>query len=477
MEKEKIFVSTCIEQKASRLISISKQIWEFAELGYQEFQSAEVLIKALEEEEFKVTKNLTDIPTAFKGVWGKGSPVIGVLGEFDALPGLSQKAAYPIRSPIQEGKPGHGCGHNLLGTGALAGAIAIKEYLKKTKQSGTIIFFGTPAEENLSGKAFMARDGAFKGVDFFYTWHPSPYNRVGAVHLNGNISRIYQFKGVASHAGVSPQLGRSALDSCELMDVGVNYLREHVIMQARIHYAYIDIGGHAPNIVQDHAALRYTIRAPYLRQVREIVKRVDDVAKGAALMCGTKVYMFTEAGYSEYIPNNVLASVADWALHEIGVPQWDASDYQLAKEFTESFSSQAKNAEREVILERYGKNRLEEKLEHPLDTVIDTYDPSHMSLEFGSTDVGDVGYIAPTVHFNVATEAIGTQGHSWQKAGQANSSIGFKGMLIAGKVIALASIYMLKHPEKVAQAKAEFLKKNDGIYDCPVADVRERPSL
>lgn len=474
---EKRFVEHCIDQRADQLTAISKAIWEFAEAGYQEFQSSEILIRELEKEGFTITRNLANISTAFKGAWGNGSPVIGILGEFDALPGLSQKAGCPIRAPLKEGAPGHGCGHNLLGTGALAGAIAIKEYLKSTNNSGTVIFFGTPAEENLSGKAFMAKAGVFDGVDFFYTWHPSPYNRIGAIHLNGNISKIYRFKGIPSHAGVAPELGRSALDSCELMNVGVNYLREHVIMEARIHYAYIDAGGRAPNVVQDHAALRYTIRAPYLRQVKEIAKRVDNIAKGAALMCGTEVNMHTEAGYSEYIPNNVLARVADKALHEIGVPNWDEADYKLAEEFTESFSDQAKSAEKAEILSRYGKDQLEEKLKHPLDTQIEKYDPTHITLGFGSTDVGDVGYIAPTVHFNIATEAIGTQGHSWQKAGQVGSSIGIKGMLTAGKVIALSSIYMLKHPEKIVEAHTEFMKKNNGIYDCPVADVKELPSL
>lgn len=474
---EKEFVEKAVDRKADWWIGISKTIWGLAELGYQEVESSRTLIRALEAEGFAVTRHVANIPTAFKGVWGSGSPVIGILGEYDALPGLSQKAGCPVKCPLKEGAPGHGCGHNLLGTGALAGAVAIKEYLEATGKPGTVVFFGTPAEENLSGKAFMARDGAFDGVDFFYTWHPAPYNRIGAIHLNGNISRIYRFKGTTSHAGAAPELGRSALDSCELMDVGVNYLREHIIMEARIHYAYLDVGGRAPNVVQDHAALRYTIRAPYLRQVKEIVKRVDDVARGAALMCGTEVSMYTEAGYSEYIPNTVLALVADQALHEIGAPKWDEADYQLAEKFTESFSDQAKAAEKEAIIERYGKDHLEDKLAHPLDTVIETYDPSHMKLGFGSTDVGDVGYIAPTTHFNIATEAIGTQGHSWQKAGQVGSSIGMKGMLTAAKVIALASIYMLEHPEKIAEAKAEFMQENGGVYDCPVAGVKELPTL
>jgi len=470
-------IEQLVEQKKDKFIALSRTIWEFAELGYEEYKSSETLCKALEEEGFAVTKKLAGIPTAFKGVWGSGNPVIGILGEYDALPGLSQKAGCPVKTPLHENGAGHGCGHNLLGAGAMAGAVALKEYLESTKQAGTIIYFGTPAEENLSGKAFMARDGVFDGVDFFYTWHPSSFNRIGAVHMNANISRIYEFKGITAHAGGAPHLGRSALDSCELMGVGANYLREHIIMEARIHYAYLDVGGRAPNVVQDHAAVRYVIRAPYLRQVKDIIKRVDQIAEGAALMSGTTVTYHTESGYSEYIPNNVLAETADKALHEIGGPLWDEQDFALAKDFTEAFNDQSKEKERETIIQRYGRDKLAEKLQNPLDTQIEKYDKNHIIMEFGSTDAGDVGYIAPTVHLNIATEALETPGHSWLKAGQANSSIGLKGMVTAAKVIALSCVKMIEDPDKIKQAKAEFMQKNNGIYDCPVAGVTELPKL
>lgn len=460
-------------EKAEKVIKVSDTIWEYAEGGYQEDKSAEVLCKALEEEGFTVTRNLTGIRTAFKGVWGNGKPVIGILGEFDALPGLSQKAACPVKDPLVEGERGHGCGHNLLGAGALMGAFAVKDYLEETGKEGTVVYFGTPAEEVGSGKTFMARDGAFDGVDFVYTWHPGVMNDVGSTHMVANYSKIYSFQGVTAHAGGAPHLGRSALDSVELMNVGVNYLREHVIQEARIHYAYLDAGGTAPNVVQDHAKIKYVIRAPYIRQVDEITQRIDDIARGAALMCGTAVSWEKEAGYSDYIPNTVLAEVMDEALHEIGAPKWDEEDFKLAKAFAETISDNGKNEAKLMIAKRYGKEAVEEVWAKPLDTVVGTFKESDRRIVTGSTDVGDVGYVAPTTMCSIATEALGTPGHSWQTTAQSNSSIGHKGMLTAGKVIALASIKMLEAPEKIEEAKAEFLLKNDGKYDCPMeAGVR-----
>lgn len=473
---ENEFVYRCIDGESDYFIDLSKKIWKFAELGFEEFHSSETLIQALVQEGFSVTRHIANIPTAFKGSWGHGRPVIGILGEFDALPGLSQEAGIPLKKPLKEGAPGHGCGHNLLGVGALAGAFALKRYLEKTKADGTIVFYGTPAEENLSGKTFMARDGAFDGVDLFLTWHPSRFNRVGSFHQDANISRIYRFKGTTAHAAASPELGRSALDSCELMDVGVNYLREHIMMEARIHYAYIDTGGTAPNVVPDHAALRYMVRAPYLYQVKSIFKRVDDIARGAALMCGTSVSMQTEAGCSEYIPNDVLARVADRMLHEVGAPAWSDEDYELARKFTENYSEEWKQAEKEAIIHRYGEDQLSKKLEHPLDTKIENYNGEARIAKFASTDVGDVGHIAPTVYFNVASEVIGTQGHTWQIASQVASSIGMKGMLVAAKVIALTGIYLHQHPETIKEAQEEFLRIHKKGYDCPVQGVSELPS-
>ncbi len=477
MDPQQIIEQAVDNRYKDELIGLSQTIWELAEVGYEEFKSAEALCQALEKHGFTVTRNLVDIPTAFKGVWGKGSPVIGILGEYDALPGLSQEAGCPVKKPEHEGCPGHGCGHNLLGTGALAGALALKDYMEVTGQPGTVVYFGTPAEENLSGKTFMARDGAFAGVDFFLSWHPAAENRTATPHLNANVCRTYKFQGITSHAAAAPELGRSALDSCEIMGVGANYLREHVIMEARIQYAYLDVGGRAPNVVQDHAAVRYVVRAPYYRQVKEIVKRLDDVARGAALICGTKVSVERESGYSEYINNKVLAQTATEAFHEIGVPKWDEADFALAKKFTEAFSDSMKEKEKQMLVNRYGRNRLAEKLSQPLDTEIRDFEPDREELDFGSTDVGDVGFIAPTYYFTAATEAFGTPGHSWYKTGQVNSPIGWKGMLTAGKVIALTAVKVLENPALLEAAQKEFMEKNDGQYDCPVEGVDHLPKL
>lgn len=471
----KTFVEQCIDERAQGLIHISELVWEYAEGGYQEHKSVELLCGALEKEGFTVTQNLTNIPTAFKGVWGAGKPVIGILGEYDALPGLSQQAGCTTKAPREEGARGHGCGHNMLGTGALAGAIAIKEYLKETGKPGTVIYFGTPAEENGAGKAFMARDGAFDGVDYVYTWHPGTTNGVNSCHMVGLYNRIYSFKGVTAHAGGAPHLGRSALDSVELMNVGVNYLREHVIQEARIHYAYLDAGGTAPNVVQDHASVRYVIRAPYMNQVKEITARIDDIARGAALMCGTQASWRIESAYSDYIPNAVLATVMTEAMKQIGAPQWTKEDYALAAKFDATVGENNKAEEKTMLQKRYGKDEAEEKLKQPLDTKIEAFDETKQIIITGSTDVGDVGYIAPTVMCTVATASFATPGHSWQMTAQGNSPIGHKGMLIAGKVIALASIMMLEDPEKVRQAKEEFMAKNGGVYDCALPKELKAP--
>lgn len=464
----KTFVEECIEKKKEEFIEVSAAVWEYAEGGYQEYKSADLLCRTLEKEGFAVTRNLADIETAFKGVWGSGHPVVGLLGEFDSLPGLSQKAGCPVHDPLVEGGRGHGCGHNMLGTGCLAAAVAIKEYLQAAGKPGTVIYFGTPAEEIGAGKTFMAREGAFDGVDFFYTWHPGVTNEVANCHMVANYSRIYRFKGVTAHAGGAPHLGRSALDSVELMNVGVNYLREHVIQEARIHYAYLDAGGTAPNVVQDHAAVKYIIRAPYIWQLDEITRRIDNIAKGAALMSGTEVSYATESAYSNYIPNEVLAKVMSEAMISIGAPEWTEEDYELAKKFADSVSDNCKSDAVRLITCRYGKEKLEEKLNQPLDDMVAPYDPDHRLILTGSTDVGDVGYVAPTVMASAATAAFGTPGHSWQITGQGNSPIGHKGMLLAAKTMALASIQVMEDPQILADAKAEFMKKNNGVYDCPM---------
>ena len=285
---------------------------------------------------------------AFYAEYGSGHPVIAFLGEYDALAALSQRAGQTTKEPIIQGAPGHGCGHNCLGAGSLAAVIAVKEYLEANKKDGTIIYFGCPAEEGAGSKQFMARAGMFDNVDFVYTWHPSTKNAVESTHSNAIMGANFIFTGVSSHAGGSPHLGRSALDACELMNIGCNYLREHTIPEARIHYAYIDAGGTAPNVVQDHAIIRYEVRSPWVWQVKELYERVKNCARGAAIMTDTEYQADLSMAFTEYLPNNALASIADECLKEVGAPKWDEADYALAKEFLNTFNDTTKQDHRNL---------------------------------------------------------------------------------------------------------------------------------
>ena len=292
-----------VREKAQIITGLNRAVWEYAELGYQETKSAAAIIKALEDDGFTVTKELAGIPTAFKAVWGSGSPVVGILGEYDALPGLSQKAGVAAPEPDEGHTTGHGCGHCALGAGAVGAAMAAKAYLEQSGKTGTLVFFGCPAEEQGFGKGFMAKARCFDGVDMMFTWHPADQNVPMGTRMVANYKVRFDFTGISAHAGAAPEKGRSALDACELMNVGVNYMREHVISDARIHYAYLDNGGEAPNVVQDHASLLYFMRAPKLAQSSEILARIKKIAQGAALMTETEVKVRVLGGLSDVIPN------------------------------------------------------------------------------------------------------------------------------------------------------------------------------
>ncbi|MFR8166444.1 MAG: amidohydrolase [Enterocloster sp.] len=331
MMKDLEFLEHVIDQKSQMILDANDRIWEYAELAYHETRSADLLCQILKDEGFSVTTGDAGIPTCFTGTfsYGSGKPVMGILGEYDALSSLSQKAASPRKEPVEAGAPGHGCGHSALGTGSLAAVLAVKEYLVENKKDGTIIYFGCPAEEGAGSKQFMARAGMFDNVDFVYTWHPATINAVECNHSNAIMGANFEFKGVSSHAGGSPHLGRSALDAVELMNVGCNYLREHMIPEARIHYAYIDAGGTAPNVVQDHAVIRYEVRSPWVSQVKDLFERVKNVARGASIMTDTTVDCELAMAFTEYIPNNALAAVADECMKEVGAPKWDEDDYAI----------------------------------------------------------------------------------------------------------------------------------------------------
>lgn len=471
------FIEKVIEEKAARITAANDKIWEYAELAFHEYKSAALLCDILREEGFSVETGLAEIPTCFQGSFsvGSGKPVIGILGEYDALAGLNQTAACPSKQPLAAGMPGHGCGHSALGTGSLAAAIAIKEYLRQFHKDGTVIYFGCPAEEGAGSKQFMARAGLFDNVDFVYTWHPDSVNRVDNSHNNAIMGANFHFKGVTAHAGATPFLGRSALDAAELMSVGCNYLREHIIPEARIHYAYIDAGGTAPNVVQDRSTVRYEVRAPYVHQLTDLFARVVDVARGAALMTGTTMTYELSMAFTEYIPNNALASVADKCMKEVGAPKWTEEDYQLAKQFLDSYNDETKQTIRENLSALYGAERLDEILARPLDHEIHTFDPDKIVQVAGSTDVGDVGFAVPTLNLLVATCCAGNVGHTWQMTAQTCSPLAHKGLLTAAKMMALSSIRTMERPDIIEAAKEETRKRNGGRYTCPLPDSVKPP--
>lgn len=472
MMKDLEFLERVIDQKSQMILDANDKIWEYAELAYHETRSADLLCRILKDEGFSVTTGDAGIPTCFTGSfsYGTGKPVMGILGEYDALSSLSQKAASPRKEPVTAGAPGHGCGHSALGTGSLAAVLAVKEYLVENKKDGTIIYFGCPAEEGAGAKQFMARAGMFDNVDFVYTWHPATINAVECSHSNAIMGANFEFKGVSSHAGGSPHLGRSALDAAELMNVGCNYLREHMIPEARIHYAYIDAGGTAPNVVQDHAVIRYEVRSPWVSQVKDLFERVKNVARGASIMTDTTVDCELAMAFTEYIPNNALAAVADECMKEVGAPKWDETDYAMAREFLHTYPPITMENIKSQIIEIFGEDRLEEILERPLDSEIHPFNPDKIKLTAGSTDVGDVGYAAPTLNINIATACIGNVGHSWQMVAQTCSPLAHKGLLTAAKVMALACVRTMDRPDVIEAAKKEVTKRNGGHYTCPLPD-------
>lgn len=475
--KDLAFIEKIVEEKAEKILKANDQIWEYAELAFHEFQSARLLCDMLREEGFEVKEGLAGIPTCFSGSfsYGTGKPVVGILGEFDALAILSQEAACPVKKERISGAPGHGCGHSALGTGSLAAAFAIKEYFKEFKKDGTVIYFGCPAEEGAGSKQFMARAGLFDDLDFVYTWHPDSVNAVDNSHNNAIMGANFHFKGLTSHAGSSPYLGRSALDAVELMSVGCNYLREHIIPEARIHYAYIDAGGTAPNVVQDHATVRYEVRAPYVSQLEDLFERVTQVAGGAAMMTGTQMSYELAMAFTEYVPNKALASIADACLQEVGAPKWTEADYQLAKQFLDTYNDQTRGMIREEIVELYGEDRVEEILARPLDSEVHPFHPDKIVQVAGSTDVGDVGYAVPTLNLRVATCCVGNVGHTWQMTAQTCSPLAHKGLLTAAKALALASVRTMERPDVIEAAKAEVKKRNGGRYSCPLPDSVQPP--
>ncbi|MBU5433337.1 M20 family metallopeptidase [Intestinimonas sp. MSJ-38] len=461
-----------IDEKQALLDDVNDSIWEYAETAFQEFKSMDKLCEALEQEGFKVEKGVGDIPTAFTGTYGHGKPVIGLLGEFDALSGLSQVGGCPEKKALVPGAAGHGCGHNCLGTASLAAAIAVKNYLEHNLQvSGTVIYFGCPGEEGGSGKAFMAREGVFKDLDAAITWHPSSTNNVTSGSSLANYQVKYRFYGTSAHAAGDPHLGRSALDAVELMNVGVQFLREHMIDEARVHYAILDAGGYSPNVVQPYAEVLYLIRSPKNSQVEELYQRVNKIAQGAALMTETRMEMEFIKGCSNTIPNNVLEAQLYENFKEIGVPKYTPEEHEFARQIIAHYEAGPNAMDGAAgTTKAWGKELAEYQAEHGVSLndfllSLQSYDKASA----GSTDVGDVSWNCPTAQIHVVTTAAKTPGHSWQFTSCNRTSIAHKGVNCAGKVMGATVIDLIENPEIIKKANEEFLERLGGeTYKCPI---------
>lgn len=436
-----------VDARRAEYEALSDRIWGMPEIAYTEFRSSAEHAKMLRDEGFAVTEGPAGIPTAVIGEAGTGGPVIAFLGEYDALPGLSQEADVAEPRPLLGNGHGHGCGHNMLGSAALLAATAFKHYLAENGLPGTVRYYGCPAEEGGAAKAFMVRDGLFDDVDAAVTWHPASLTQVDDAKSLANTRIDFTFKGRASHAAAAPHLGRSALDAVELMNVGANYLREHVPADSRIHYAMIDGGGIAPNVVQARAKVRYAVRSRDLRGMKALNERVIDVARGAAMMTGTEVEVTILSAVSNLLPNTPMEETMHANLERLGPVPFDAEDRAFAARIQATLSE-------EDIASDYLRCGIEERADTPLCDFIVPLDSVGEAL-IGSTDVGDVSWTVPTVQARVATHAIGSPGHSWQITAQGKAGAAKKGLVYAAKAMAGTAVDLLADPALLERAKAD----------------------
>lgn len=465
---EKQFLYDIIEDHAPSIIALSDQIWELSELSMEEYRSAEYYCQLLEQEGFQVQRQLCGIPTAFSGQFGSGSPRIGILGEFDALSGLSQQAGSTQRQCVSEGGNGQGCGHNLLGAGAFGAALAIKKALEAGKLQGTVIFYGCPGEEGCAGKTFMARDGMFRDLDAALTWHPGDTNEIKVGASAACIQVEYSFQGLAAHAANDPYNGRSALDAVELMHVGVQFLREHMPPNSSIHYSITDGGGVSPNVVQAGAKTIFMVRGETVRKAKALLKRVDNIAKGAALMTDTQVTSRQLDGTASTVGNQVLEQVMYENLNQAPIPVYTEAERTYAHALRQTFQpelpgelTKTNPSVRSFVL------RETENGQRDINDFIMPYVPC-WNYSPGSTDVGDVSWLTPTAQFTTATWVSGSPGHSWQNVSIGRTSIAHKGMLQAAKILAGTAWDLMTNPALLAKAREEFAVSATEGYDCPI---------
>ncbi len=431
-DKEAIFRS--IDGRYVEYSGLAKEIWQLAEMGYQEEKSSQLLKNHLTRAGFSIESGVAEIPTAFVASYGSGKPVICVLAEYDALPGLSQDSV-PIRKPLADNGAGHACGHHLFGSGSTAAAIATREWLEQSGAEGTIRLYGTPAEEGGSGKVYMVRAGLFDDVDAVLHWHPGDRNFAGPSSTNANKSAKFRFYGKPSHAAAAPEKGRSALDGVEAMNFMANLLREHVPEEARIHYV-ITKGGEAPNIVPELAEVFYYLRHPQSRMVEELWQRLVGAAEGAARGTGTKMKYEVIHGNYSVLPNETLAKVVDENLRHVGGFSYDEKEQKFAMEIRNTLTGMDIELGSQEIVQPYV-----------------------VEASRGSTDVGDISWAVPTADFNTATWVPGTGAHTWQAVAAGGMSIGYKGMIQAAKTLTATAIDLYENPSIIEEAEKELKKK------------------
>jgi len=451
-----------IDKNADMAIDVSQKVWEFAELGLMEERSSELIASTLERHGFSVKRGVAGMPTAFTATYGSGHPVIGLMGEYDALPGISQKVS-PKKEPIVEEGPGHGCGHNIHGASAMAAAIAVREAIEKDGIKGTVRFYGCPAEENYSGKVFMVREGLFNDVDVALSHHPGWFNAATLESSLAVNSVKFHFYGVSSHAAASPHLGKSALDAVELMNAGVNFMREHVVQEARIHYV-IEKGGQQPNVVPPYARTWYYVRAPERSQVDQIYDWILKIADGADLMARTTHKVEFLEGTYNVLPNRELSELVVSNMRTIGSPSYTKEELDFAKTLMKTVPKEDKIAGLRQSKRPGWENLVDVLMD---DTIPDPWNEGEVMP--GSTDVADVSWVTPTLEFTTATVPIGVPGHSWQFVAVCGMGLGHKSLIFAAKTLAASALDLMTDPTLLEKVRAEFDRRKAGRkYKCAI---------
>ena len=461
-----------IERYREVLDRLNKTIWASAETRFDEYHSVAAQLELLKQVGFKVEQSVAGMDTAYMAALGDGKPVIGLLAEYDALDGLSQQADVYEPAPRPETTKGHGCGHNLLGTGIIGAALVLRDYFKEQSLPGTVRIYGCPGEEGGSGKVFMARAGLFDDVDVALTWHPSTINAVMTGSMLANIQAYFRFRGTSSHAGAAPHLGRSALDAVELMNVGVNYMREHMEMADRVHYAVTNTGGQSPNVVQAYAEVLYLIRSKTTDSVKTLYERVCKIAQGAALMTETEVEVVFDKACSQVVPNHTLAKLIHENMVKLGLPDRSEAERSYVKRFSATMPAAIVADDPGQLPPDYLPEIRRSLIgQHPDGDFILPF-AAQESLVCASSDMGDVSCLAPLVQLQTACFALGTQPHSWQWVAQGTSAFALNGTLYASQILADTTQQLLTHPDLVAQTRDELLRRTGGSpYTCPIPEA------